>query len=135
MTWKITKSYLPWHWRVMKNLKKNWLMVWKMTWGMWQILTRALESLKMGTMMGSFNLKKKMYEVKNYRGVMCHDNEEWCKIWGKIDMKNFASFGPSTWKSKKFQFNELLLSKVYIVWAKKAQRSYLSSHCRVMQNF
>ena len=26
-----------------------------------------------------------MYELKVYRGVMCHDNEEWLKIWTKID--------------------------------------------------
>ena len=45
------------HWRVMQNLKKNWLVVWKMTWGIWQIFTRALESLKIGTLMGSFNPK------------------------------------------------------------------------------
>ena len=27
---KIQRSYLLWHWRVMQNLKKNWLVVWKM---------------------------------------------------------------------------------------------------------
>ena len=27
-----------------------------------------------------------MYELKVYRGVICHDNEEWCKIWGGIDL-------------------------------------------------
>ena len=27
-----------------------------------------------------------MYELKIYRGVICHDNEEWCKIWRRIDM-------------------------------------------------
>ena len=43
--------------RVMQNLKKNWLVVWKMTWGIWQIFTRALESLKIGILMGSFNPK------------------------------------------------------------------------------
>ena len=52
----------------------------KLTWGTWQILTRALESLE--------NL----------------------------------------------HFNMLLLSKVYIVWAKKVQRSYLSWHWRGIQN-
>ena len=54
---KVQRSYLSWHWRVMQNLKKNWLVVWKMTWGIWQIFTRALESLKIGTLMGSFNPK------------------------------------------------------------------------------
>ena len=27
-----------------------------------------------------------MYELKIYRGVMCHDDEEWCKIWRRIDL-------------------------------------------------
>ena len=48
------RSYLSWQWKVIQNLKKNWLAVWKMRWGMWQIFTRALESLKIGTLMGSF---------------------------------------------------------------------------------
>ena len=51
---KVQRSYLSWHWRVMQNLKKNWLVVWKMT---WKIFTRALESVKIGTLMGSFNPK------------------------------------------------------------------------------
>ena len=27
-----------------------------------------------------------MYELKIYRGVICHDNAEWCKIGGGIDL-------------------------------------------------
>ena len=38
--------------------------------------TRALESLQNGTLMASFCLKLKMYELKINRGIMCHDNEE-----------------------------------------------------------
>ena len=48
--------------------------------------------------------------VWNLRGVMCHDNEEWCKIWRgidycqfKIDMRNFMNFESSTAKSQKFE--------------------------------
>ena len=52
---KVQRSYLSWHWRVMQNLKKNWLVVWKMTWEIWQIFTRALESVKIGTLIGSFS--------------------------------------------------------------------------------
>ena len=37
---------------------------------------RTLESLNMGIFIGSFYPKLKMYELKIYRGVMCHDNEE-----------------------------------------------------------
>ena len=64
------------YWRVMWNLKKNLLVVWKMTWGIWQSFTRAIESLKIGILMGSFNLKYEKCELKTHREVMCHDNEE-----------------------------------------------------------
>ena len=54
---KVLRSYISWHWRVMQNLKKNWLVVWKMTWGIWQIFTRAHKILKIGTFIGSFYTK------------------------------------------------------------------------------
>ena len=47
----------------------------KMT-GVWQIFTKALESLKIRTLMGYFNSKQKKDELKIYREVICHDNEE-----------------------------------------------------------
>ena len=53
-TKKLERSYLSWHWRVTQNLKKTWHAAWKMTWGIWQIFTRALKSVKIGTLMGSF---------------------------------------------------------------------------------
>ena len=77
---KVQASYLPWHWRVIQNLERNRLVVSKLTWGIWQILTWALESFK------------------------------------------------------NVQFTGLLLSKVYIAWAKKVSRKYLSWHWRAMQN-
>ena len=76
---KVQSSYLSWHWRVIQNLVRNQLLVSELTWGIWQILTWALKSLK------------------------------------------------------NFNFNGLLLNKkVYIVWAKKVQRSYLSKYWSVM---
>ena len=71
---------------VMQNLKKNWLMVWKMTWGIRQIFTRAFDFHKILTLMGSCNPKYKMCELKVYREVMCHNNEIWSKIWRRIDL-------------------------------------------------
>ena len=65
---------------MMQHLKRNWIVNSKLTWGIWRILTRALENLK--------NL----------------------------------------------HFNGLLLTKVYNVWAKKVQRSYVWWHWRLMQN-
>ena len=35
-----------------------------------------LEGLKIGTLMGSFHPKQKMYGLKIYRGILCHENEE-----------------------------------------------------------
>ena len=48
--------------------------------------TRALESLKIGILMGSFNSKLKKYELKIHRGVICHDSEELPKIWRGADL-------------------------------------------------
>ena len=45
----------------------------------------TFESQKIWTFIGSFYPKQKMYEPKIYRRFMCHDNEEWCKIWTEIE--------------------------------------------------
>ena len=37
-----------------KMWKKKWLVIWKMTWGIWQIFIRTLENVKIGIFMGSF---------------------------------------------------------------------------------
>ena len=63
----------------MQNLKENWLLLSKMTWAIWEIYTRALESLKIGTLMGSFCPKLKMHELKIYCEVMRHADEKWCR--------------------------------------------------------
>ena len=67
--------------RMIKNLKRNWLVVSKLAWGIWRILTWALESLKV------------------------------------------------------LHFSGFLVMNVYNVSAKKVQRSCLSWHERLMQNF
>ena len=51
---KVQRSYLPRNLRVLQNLTENWLVVWKMTLAIWQVFTRALESVKITTLMGSF---------------------------------------------------------------------------------
>ena len=47
-----------------------------------------------------------MYELKTYRGVICHDNEEWCKIGKAIDLsfqnwQDFDEFWPEHSKISK----------------------------------
>ena len=60
------------------------------------------KSLKIGTLMGSFYRKQKMYELKIYRGVLYHGNEEYTKFEEestcqfKTDMRNLTNFDLST---------------------------------------
>ena len=120
-TWRRTNSCFP-----------------KMTWGIWQIITKPLESLKIATLMGSYDPKWKMYELKIYSGAMCHDKKKdvkseeelTCQI--KIDMRKLWLEHSKV--SKVCILMGLLLTKVYNFWPKKVQRSYLSWHWRVMQN-
>ena len=76
---KVQSSYHSWHWKVMQNLKKNCFVVWKMTWEIWQIFTRTLASVKIGTLMGSFCQSRRIHTgaLKIYRGFMCNDTEKW----------------------------------------------------------
>ena len=55
-------------------------------------------------------------------------------MWFQIWHEEFGEFSPNHSKVQKFHFDGLFLSKVYEVWAKKIQRSYLSWHWTVMQN-
>ena len=38
--------YVSWQWCMMQHLKRNWIVSSKLTWGIWRILTQALENLK-----------------------------------------------------------------------------------------
>ena len=42
----IQRSYMSWQWRMMQNLKRNWLVISKLTWGIWRILIRTLGNKK-----------------------------------------------------------------------------------------
>ena len=128
---KVQRRYILRHWRVMQNLKKNWLVVLKMRSGIWHIFIKMLENIKIGTFMGSFFSKVKTNMLKIYRGVMCNDNEEWSKTWRGINLSfqnwhnEFDEFWLESLKSlKHLHFNVLLLNKAYNVWALKVHRSY-----------
>ena len=61
---------------------------------------------KLGLSLNPFIQSRKCMSLK--LTVMRYDNEEWCKMWTRIDVpfqnwqKNLASFDPNTQKSKKF---------------------------------
>ena len=52
--YKVQRSSIWWHWRLMQNVKANWLLLSKMTWRIWQIFTRRPDSLRAGTLMRFF---------------------------------------------------------------------------------
>ena len=89
----------------------------KLTWEIWQILTRALGSLNNCTLVGSFWAKYIIFEIKKYKGVTFHDTEKWCKIWKKLffglenGRRNLANFNYSTGKSQNWDFDGILLPK------------------------
>ena len=100
----LSKNYIPSPKTLfadLSNITFNWLVIWKMTWEIRQVFSRALRT---GTLMGSFNTNLKTHELKIHRGVICHDNEELGKIWRgtvchfKVEMRNLKNFDPSTWK-------------------------------------
>ena len=114
---KFQKSYVSWQWRVMQGLKKNWLLVPKMAWGIWWLLMWGVA--KICTLMCYFCRMYNMLEPKKYIGVMCHSTEEWCKIWRGTDLyfekwhEGFVKFRPNTRNSLNVHFNRVLLTKVY----------------------
>ena len=104
---KVQRSYISWHGRVMTNFKKNWLVVWKMTWKYGKFSPKHLKNFNIGTLIGSFHPKYKIYEFKTYRGVMCHYNEELYNIWRGMDLslqnchEKFDEFWPKHSKISK----------------------------------
>ena len=92
--WKVQKNYLSWHWKKIQTVKKSWLLIWKMTWGIWRILTWAVESLKICTLISYFCRKYVMFELKRYRGVVL-----WKMTYGfKNDISNLVNLHTSSWK-------------------------------------
>ena len=62
----------------------------------------------MGALMGFFCPKLKIFEFKIYRGVMCHENEEWYKNWRGIN------FSVQNWHGQfdEFWFKHSKISKI-----------------------
>ena len=118
--------------KIMQNLKRNWLVISKLTWGIWWILTQALESLKIVY----FNvlLFSKVYiawDKKVHRSYLS---------WNWRGIQNFgrnrlavSKLAQWIWKIldwglkslKDFHFNGLLMSKLCTVLAKKKYRGVI----------
>ena len=104
---KVQRSYVWWHSRLIQNLKENWLVLPKMTWGILQIFTRPHSKVwNFGFLLGPFIQNRKCLSLK-FKEELCvmkmkNDSKIevnlTCRF--KIDMKNLMIFHPSTWKSQ-----------------------------------
>ena len=120
----VQRSCLSWHWRVMQNLKGNCLVVSKLTWGVWRILTRALESLKNMHFNGLYlskvykNWAKKVQRscLSWHWRVKKNLKKNWLAVW-KMTWGMLTNFHQSIWKSQDWDFEEIVLYKVENVWA------------------
>ena len=64
---KVQKSYLSWHWRVLKSLKKNWLVV-------------STQKSKNFTSMGPFCSMYMRFDLNKCGGIIFHDSKN-SEIW------------------------------------------------------
>ena len=94
------QKYVSWQWKIMQNLKRSWLVVSKLTWGIWQIWPEHLKVSEISTWMRSFWTKYILLELKKYIRVIFHDTEEKYKVWRVIKLsfrnwhKKFDKFWP-----------------------------------------
>ena len=100
---------------MMQNLKRNWLIIPKVTWGIWQILTRALGSLKNVHFDVLFLSRVYIVWAKKVQRSLERNR----LVVSKLTRGIWHSLTWALGGLKNFPFNGLLLSKVYIVWAKK----------------
>ena len=112
------RIYVYWHWRNFKNLKRNWLLVSKLTRGIWQYLTWALESLKNLRFNGllltdAFNVWAKNVQ-RSYLAWHFSDGKFQRKMTcaSKNKKRNLENFHQGTRKSQNWDFDGILLSKV-----------------------
>ena len=100
-----------------------------------------LKVSKFFILMGSFWANYILFELKKYRGVIFHETEKGCKIWGEIELsfqswhKEFDKFWPENWKVlKTFTLIGSFWAKYILFELKNIQRSYLSWSWRGIQN-
>ena len=60
----LDRNFASWEWRILQNLMRTWLVNSKLIWRIWWILNRALENLKIWTLMSCFWPKYIMIKLK-----------------------------------------------------------------------
>ena len=101
---KIYRGVVSWQWRMMQKLKRNWLASSKLTWGVLQISTRALENLKNVHFNGLLLTKVHVWAKESIEELFLialntntkFEGEMTCAF--KNDMRNLANFTRICWK-------------------------------------
>ena len=105
---KLQRSYLSWQWRVMQNLKKNWLVV---NWRGKKDITNAVNFHQNTWKCQNWDplVQNRWCMSLKFTGELCVmtmkndtrlEEELTCRF--KSDMRNLTNFDLSTWKSQKF---------------------------------
>ena len=97
----VKSSYVSWQWRMMQNLKRNWLSVQNWLEEFDKFWPEHSKFSKICTLMGCFWPEYIILELKRYWGVIFDCTEDWYQIWKKTDLcfqKWREKFGKFGWK-------------------------------------
>ena len=116
---------------MMQNLKRNWLVISKLTWWIWRVLNPACESLKIFNLMCSFWAKyiyfqaekvQRSYLSRNWRGIQHSERNRLV-----VSKLAWGIWQNLTWvleSLKDFHFNGLLWAR-YILFELKIYRGVI----------
>ena len=117
---------MSWPWRMMQNLKRNWLFKSFQNWQGAEFGKFWPENL---ILVSFFWAKYILFELKKHRGVIFHETEEGYKIWKGINLsfknwhKEFVKFWPERSKvSKIFTLMGSFWAKYILFELKKYRR-------------
>ena len=82
----LQRSYVSWQWRMMQNLKRNWLVISKLRPDFDKTWIEHSNVSKICTFMRSFWPRYIIFELKKYMEVVFVGTEDWCKIWRKTNL-------------------------------------------------
>ena len=122
--WRKTDLYfLKWHEEFGKfspehiRKSKNWIFSW--------VLLSKVENVWAWNLQGSY---------VSWEWRMTQNVKRNCLVNSKLTWVIWWTLSQALENLKNLHFNELVLTTIYNVWAKKVQRSYTSLHWRLMQN-
>ena len=95
-----------WQWRMMQNLKRNWLEEFNKFW------SKHSKFSKICTLMGCFSPKYIKIELRKYREIMFDGTQDWYKVWRKTDL----CFQKWHEKFDRFSPEHLKVSKLGLLW-------------------